>query len=430
MTGDTLKGVEDNSDWTVPPDFVQVPSAVSGVEVYAPAPEELTAERRTFKCPRCGASTAYSATTATLSCAYCGYTETPEGPVVGRAAQEAEFRVDTLEREERGWGLERREIFCESCGADISLEPTDLATTCPFCASNRVVVREETHSDLLRPGFLIPFGVSRDSAERSLRRWMTKGWMHPRDLVRAAASAHLTGVYLPFWTFSAQLDTSWKAEVGRKRTRTTLSGERKTEIKWEWRSGRLDLRIDDMLTPGSNRISLLLLERLYPFDLSALSVYDPAYLAGWRAQAYDVGLRPAWDEARVWMREKAKEAVRQDINSRHVRNMGMTVDMKDERWRYVLLPVFLVAYRLRGRAYQVMINGQTGRIAGQKPVDWRRVGGALALLLLPGPLLILLAGFLAREAAGVLTMVGLGLVTLSLFLAVVLLRQALAADDA
>jgi len=416
--------------WRPPPGFAPVASALEGVQVYAPAPEKIEPEQRRFKCPRCGASTAYSASDAALSCAHCGYDETPDAPVVGRQAGEAEFTVETMDQAARGWGQTRREIHCESCGADLSLAPGDLAATCPFCASHRVIARDETRMHVLRPGYLIPFQVDAQGGARQLRDWLARGWMHPPGLRRAAASTHLNGVYLPFWIFSARLDTSWQAEVGRKRTRTTWDGKRKTEIKWKQKSGRLNVRVNDMLTPGTSKVNARLLKRLYPFDLSALTVYTPAYLAGWQAQAYDVSLRPAWDEARAWMREQAKDASHRAIDAKYVRNLCMTADLEDEGWRYALLPVYLAAYRFGNKSYQVMVNGQSGQVSGQKPVAWLRVWGALAALLLPGLFLGLLGGLLPVDAGGCIMMIGIITLLAGMALAWRVLRQALAVDDA
>lgn len=430
MTSNDSTPTNPSPAWHPPPGFVPVASALPGVTVYAPAPEEPAPERRHFKCPRCGASTAYDASDAALSCAHCGYVETPDAPVVGRQAEQAEFTVETLEQAARGWGQARREIHCQSCGADLSLASGHLATTCPFCASHRVIARDETHARMLRPGHLIPFQVDPQGGARMLRDWLAQGWMHPPALRRVAASAQLNGVYLPFWIFSARLKTSWQAEVGRKRTRTTWDGKRKTEIKWKWKSGHLNVRVDDMLSPGTSKINTRLLKRLYPFDLAALTVYTPNYLAGWQAQAYDVGLRPAWDQARNWMREQAKGAAQRDINAKYVRNFGMTADLEDERWRYVLLPVYLAAYRFGDKTYQVMVNGQSGQVAGQKPVAWLRVWGALAALLLPGLFLEVLSGLLPADAAGCSIMLDMVALMIGLALAWRVLRQAMAADDA
>ncbi len=62
----------------------------------------------------------------------------------------------------------------------------------------------------------------------------------------------------------------------------------------------------------------------------------------------------------------------------------MTANFPNETWRYVLLPVYLSAYKYKGRTFQVMVNGQTGAVAGQKPVVWGKVWLAIALFLAPG----------------------------------------------
>ncbi len=68
----------------------------------------------------------------------------------------------------------------------------------------------------------------------------------------------------------------------------------------------------------------------------------------------------------------------------------MSLDFSDESWRYVLAPAYVAAYRYGGQSYQVTVNGQTGAIAGQRPVDWTKVWLAVAAMVAPGLLLGLL----------------------------------------
>ena len=148
-----------------PEGYVRVPSNVAGIEVFAPAPEGEVAQPDVvdFKCPRCQATTAFSVADGGLRCAHCGYYEAPETSIVGKGAEEFEFTVATVSaaRQAQGWGTERREISCQSCGARTSVPPTGLTHTCPFCGSNRVLQQAAAH-DELRPRFLIPFRVEPD----------------------------------------------------------------------------------------------------------------------------------------------------------------------------------------------------------------------------------------------------------------------------
>jgi hypothetical protein len=121
-----------------------------------------------------------------------------------------------------------------------------------------------------------------------------------------------------------------------------------------------------------------------------LVAYAPDFLAGWQAQAYETTLTDAWEIGKHTIRENTKKACYQRINSSLVRNFSMSADFDDESWRYILLPVYLAAYRYEGKVFQVMINGQTGAVAGGKPVAWWKIWLAIAAILSPGAFLILI----------------------------------------
>lgn len=338
--------------------------------------------------------------------------------MVGKGAEEFEFTLETLDRAVDGWGVPRQEMHCASCGANLTLPEGALTVTCAFCASNKVNVHPAP-SDALRPRFLIPFKIEKPALRERARQWLGKGWFHPGDLADAAVIDRFTGIYLPFWTFDARITSRWKAEVGYERQERyydhgSKSWKTRTVIHWRWESGQVSLDIDDLLVSGSSRASRIILDRITPFNLSELVAYLPDYLAGWQAQAYDVTLPDAWDMGKEIMREKARNACRDDIRSHHVRNFSMTADFGDEAWRYILLPVYIAAYRFEEKVYQVMVNGQTGTVAGQKPVAWWKIWLAVAGMLSPG-LILGLIGLPLLLAGGVgLLPIALGAILLVL----------------
>jgi predicted RNA-binding Zn-ribbon protein involved in translation (DUF1610 family) len=418
--------------WPPPEGFVPVPSQVEGIDLYAPAPVEEPEETRTFKCRHCGGTIAYSATQRQLTCPYCGGAQSLAAEEVGQAAAEFEFTLEAMERAQYGWGEERRELVCESCGAVVAVAPDVLTSTCAFCGSNRVHARDVT-GDLLRPTALIPFVVDRERLQARVAEWLGRGWMHPPELRSVRVLRQLAGVYLPFWTFDARIHAGWRAEVGTPRTeRYRRDGEWRTRvvIDWRWRSGRIHLPVDDHQMVGTAHVSRAILRQVAPFDLDGLVEYEPGYLAGWQAKAYDVQLQDAWEVAKEEIRERAKRACIADTGSSHVRNFRMTADFADERWRYVLLPVYLASYPFEGRTFQVMVNGQTGTVAGQKPVAWLRVWLVIAAMLSPGACLGLLGLLtLALGGVGVVGLVlGLILLVAGLVGAAFVLRRARASE--
>jgi DNA-directed RNA polymerase subunit RPC12/RpoP len=406
------------SQWRPPANFQPVPSAVEGITVYGPRPKTAEADVSVvYKCPKCGATTQYDVAASGVACEHCGYVAPISVDQVGRQADAYEFTLDTLKQAQQGWGTAHQVLHCDSCGAEILVPPGGMSVTCPFCASNEVAVRAAA-ANHLKPNTLIPFKVTPDLTRLRAKEWLGKGWFQPKELATNAILDGFSGIYLSFWTFAAQINSKWKAEVGHERSERyydSSSKEWRTRIviDWRWENGRVGINVADLLIPGNDHVSHVILEKIYPFNLNELVAYQPDFLAGWQAQVYDVSLPDAWEQGKVVMRERSKNACQADIHSIHVRNFSMTADFADEAWRYSLLPVYLAAYKFENKVYQVMVNGQTGAVAGQKPVAWWKIWLAIAGLLTPG-ILIGLIGLL-------LLVVGIGVVPIGIALALLVI---------
>jgi DNA-directed RNA polymerase subunit RPC12/RpoP len=405
--------------WQPPANYEQAASKVDGISVWQPRSQEAKVEApTTYTCPNCGASTRYDVAAGGVACEYCGYTAPIKAEKVGRQAESFEFTLDTLNKAEQGWGVERKTLHCDNCGAELAVSTETLSTTCPFCASNKVNLRTAPAS-MLRPRYLIPFKVQLEAARLRVKDWLGKGWFHPSELSSSTAVDRFTGIYLPFWTFGADINARWKAEVGYEHTESYYdSGSRsmrtRVVIRWRWENGQVGLNITDLLVSGSSHTSRIILGRLEPFNLNDLVSYTPDYLAGWQAHAYDINLPAAWETGKDAMRERAKTACYENIPSPHVRNFSMSADFRNENWRYLLLPVYLAAYNFEDKVYQVMVNGQSGVVAGQKPVAWWKIWLVVAALVVPGL-------FFGLIGLGLLPMGGIGAIPLGLGLILVLI---------
>lgn len=386
-----------HTHWMPPEGFHPVDSRVPGVIVYAPMPEQTDIDRAvSYACPNCGANTGYNVAAGGVACEYCGYVAPVNAERVGRSAQDFEFTLETLAQARQGWGTQRQVLHCDSCGADLSMPAGALTTACAFCASNQVNIIS-IPQETLRPRFLVPFKIPPEATVARAKAWLGKGWYHPNALAGNTILRRFYGIYLPFWTFNTRVEAKWQAEVGYQKTERHYNAHQKrwetrTHTVWKWENGRVHLNIEDLLVSGSapKHLSHRILNQLHPFHLGDLVTYSPDFLAGWQAQAYETTLTDAWEIGKRTIREKAKKACYERIQSNQVRNFSMSADFNDETWRYILLPVYLAAYRYEGKVYQVMINGQTGAVAGNKPVAWWKIWLAIAAILAPGALLVLI----------------------------------------
>lgn len=418
-----------------PPGFVSDPSTVEGIEVFKPAPpdEEQLQETVNFKCPQCGATTAFSVATGGLTCAHCGYFEAPDKTQVGRNAEKFEFTIQNLERSAQGWGEVRSDLTCQNCGAQTSIPADRITHTCPFCGSNRVI-HHQAAQDILRPWYLIPFQIEADQCNRIASEWLKSSWMVPASLKNRAGINSFQGLYLPFWTFDARTQADWKAEVGHLVTeRYYDDGEWKTRVitEWRWESGHAEEAFDDLIIRGTDRIGSRLLTEISSFDLSKLAAYEPKYLAGLSAKAYDIPLEKSWEIARSEMRERTRQACIQQASASQMRNLSMKLDFEDEQWRYILLPVYLTSYIYQDQKYQVVVNGQNGIISGQLPADWHKIWLVIGALLTPG-LFLGLIGLLMIPLAGAgigIGIFGFVLLILGLVLGSIIYQKAQALEN-
>ena len=266
-------------------------------------------------------------------------------------------------------------------------------------------MQQDAAQDMLRPRFLIPFKVDADACQKIARTWLGSSWMTPKSLKSLASVASFTGIFLPYWTFDAVSSAHWRAEVGHQVSdsyydSSSKSWKTRTKTVWRWESGQVRQIFDDVLIPGTNSLSLVLLEQLQDFGTSQFVPYEAVYLAGFLAQAYDIQLDSAWKTVRDRMREETRLKCRDQATTTQIRQFTMSLDFSDESWRYVLLPVYVAVYRYENQVFQVMVNGQTGTIAGQRPVDWPKVWLAVTGMLAPGVLLGLF-GLLASAVGAV-----------------------------
>jgi hypothetical protein len=153
-----------------------------------------------------------------------------------------------------------------------------------------------------------------------------------------------------------------------------------THTRWEPASGEHRGVYDDVLVCASSSLVPKLLAKVEPFGLDALERYRPEFLSGWLAEEYAVDLEAGWALAREQINAMEQSACSDAVPGDEQRHLRVWTQHHDVTWKHVLLPVWLATYRFRDKTYRVLINGETGKVAGSAPVSvWKVV---LAVLLL------------------------------------------------
>lgn len=275
---------------------------------------------------------------------------------------------------------------CPNCAAEVEFDPTTHARECPFCATP--VVTDTGESRHIKPKGVLPFSIDERAGHKAMTDWLGRLWFAPNGLKEYARKGRrMEGIYVPYWTYDADTRSSYSGQRGTVYyvTETVMvdgkpQAKQVAKVRWRPVSGRVKRFFDDVLVLASKSLPKRYTDALEPWDLSALEPYQPQYLAGFRAEAYAISLQDGFEEARAHMDRVIERDVRFDIGGDRQRISHIDTQVSDVTFKHILLPVWLAAYKYRGKTYRFVVNGQSGRVQGERPYSAWKIAGAVAVL--------------------------------------------------
>lgn len=348
-------------------------------------------------CPECGGDLQWNAAKQALVCPYCGsVVPWAQGQAPGAGVVENDLQAALSHPPNgRGWGdqagEERREVQCQSCHAISVFSDGKVAKRCDFCGSPSII-EHQARSEAITPQSLLPFKISDGQMRESLRKWYGSRWFAPNKLKAAALTDTLHGVYLPYWTFDAQVSARWRADAGHYYYETEsyrddqgrLQSRQVQRVRWVPAAGSLAHFFDDELVPGTAGVRPKLLPQIEPFPtLTELKPYSPEFVRGWTVERYQIDLRQAEKINEQDLLLQMQALCAREVPGDTYRNLQVDARVQGRTFKHILVPVWLVNYTYGSRNFQVVANGYTGSVAGEQPYSWVKITLAvLAVLLL------------------------------------------------
>ena len=220
-----------------------------------------------------------------------------------------------------------------------------------------------------------------------MKQWYAGRWFAPNAFKSRSLIDQIHGIYVPYWTFDAQVHCPWEAEAGyhyyTTETYRDSNGNTQTRqvqhTRWEYASGEVDHFFDDEPVPATTGIDHGLLRGVEPFPTHELVPYDTAFLSGHVVEHYKVVLVEAAQRSQEQMQQKLTQLCAAQIPGDTYRNLRIAPSYAGRTFKHVLVPVWLLSYTYGRSAFQVIVNGYTGAIAGRYPKSLWKILGLVAL---------------------------------------------------
>ena len=325
-----------------------------------------------YKCPCCGAPLVFSGNE--LRCDSCDNTfpvETMQQMSEGMAEAGGESKYDWENYQPRSYEdtseINLANYNCPSCGAQITGDDTLGSTVCPYCGQSTIVKGQ--FEGTLRPDYIIPFKVDKKAAMTAFEADFKNAPFLPDEFKNKKKIEEMAGVYVPFWMFDCDCDAAITYNAERV-TRWSDSNYNytKTDYFKLFRAGSVGFA--NIPVDGSKKADDAYMEAVEPYNYEDAVDFNGAYLSGYLADKYDVSAEESI--------ERANERVKNSTIAAFNDTTGMfqavipeqsRVSFSNGKIRYSLLPVWMLNIKYLDKMYQFAINGQTGKVVGNYPVD-------------------------------------------------------------
>ena len=263
--------------------------------------------------------------------------------------------------------MQRNAAFMDPTRAQLICDATTAATSCPYCGNPTVVPGQ--FAGTLKPDFVIPFKLSREDAIQRLKQHYKGKVFLPKSFSSENHLQEISGVYVPFWMFSGEAEGD--AHFDATRSRTYKSGDYRiteTDHYDAYRAG--SLAFEKIPVDGSEKMPDEHMDSIEPYDYSELKPFSTAYLPGFLADKFDVTAEDSRQRADSRCAGTLRSALEKTVSGYETcsaRESNTTI--KRGKVHYALMPVWMLNTKWRGKDFLFAMNGQTGKLVGDLPVD-------------------------------------------------------------
>lgn len=246
---------------------------------------------------------------------------------------------------------------CASCGASVNLSGLEVAGVCPYCNSN------------LNIGFshkldaILPFKIDKTEAIEFYKKNVKKRFFLPNAFKKNPSFENIEGFYIPSFSFDCETYSTYSGML--KKEERDSQG---THTKTFFISGKKDMNFKDTFIESSSKLSQAELHEILPFNTDKnLFKYNDDFIKGYSVENFDNSLENCKILHKNVIEAKIKNAILSRYDYTSVISFNLSTTFSNEKYAYVLLPVYSLKIKYKNKEYLTFLNGQNGNLGKNIP---------------------------------------------------------------
>lgn len=342
-----------------------------------------------YECPSCGGNLKFDIPSQKMFCAHCESRFDPYSLTKGEDAEES-------------GSFEANVFLCPQCGGEMISGDNDITSFCSYCGAANILSSRISREK--RPRYIIPFMKTKEECKRAYEQRLRKAFFAPKELKDPQFIEGFRGIYMPYWSYRV----IQRGEIQLDGNTSKRKGDY-VYTNYYALKGDLDAAYEGYAYDASSSFYDNISEGLAPYDAKQMKDFSPAFLSGFYADRADVDAELYQQEAlEIANNATYEELCKDPVFEKH--GIKLEYEWKNktpERLLTVsdgedsaLFPVWFLCYRNEDRVAYAAVNGQTGKVVADIPVDEKKF--FISSLILAIPIFILLNLFLTLRPQSLL----------------------------
>lgn len=318
-----------------------------------------------FQCRACGGALRFDPASQKMLCAYCDSSFEPEEITDSGNAEESDLYNAVI-------------YTCPQCGGELGSVETSAVEFCSFCGATTVL--ESRLSKMKKPTYIIPFRKSKEDCRQSLKHTLDRAFFVPNSFKKAEVE-RFRGIYMPYW--------SYNVSQGGKAT-FRIEEEKGDYLEKYSVSAKVDAEYEGISHDASSGFADRISESIEPYHYKDRKSFTPSYLAGFYSDIQDVDPGKYVEDAQKFANDHTYNEFMPKVNvgggsirEETAKTMNSIFNTEITSVDSTLVPVWFLSYRKNNRVAYAAVNGETGKVYSDMPIDIKKIWAMALVLAIP-----------------------------------------------